>query len=323
MSRLRLSGVAHAYALKEVLSDIDLTLDAGRVLALVGPSGCGKTTLLHLCAGLLTCQTGTLDNGFARPAVMFQQPRLLPWKTARDNIALGLKAAGLPRAEWQMRAQAMGHAVGLDATALDQFPHQLSGGMQSRAALARALVLEPDLLLMDEPFSALDIGLAWCTVLLREQALSGSPPLITHDLVAVRLADTILVMHGAPGTYPSRTCTRPRPCATTTGSTTPRHVSAHAGRARLLGRAHHTRGAKPVLHVMDLAPARSPLHAERRLPHGLAHQPSGVDVRLRRSLLTAGAARPDAALAGILTLGTPMPPSPPALAGTRTNCCSA
>ncbi len=201
--RLALAGLAHAYALKEVLKDIDLTLDAGRVLALVGPSGCGKTTLLHLCAGLLACQTGTLDNGFARPAVMFQQPRLLPWKTARDNIALGLKAAGLPRAEWQMRAQAMGHAVGLETTALDQFPHQLSGGMQSRAALARALVLEPDLLLMDEPFSALDIGLKaqLHRLLLDHQARRGVAVLmITHDLMeAVRLADTVLVMASAPG----------------------------------------------------------------------------------------------------------------------------
>jgi NitT/TauT family transport system ATP-binding protein len=201
--QLMLRGVAHAYALKPILEDIDLSLDGGRVLALVGPSGCGKTTLLHLCAGLLTCQTGTLDNGFARPAVMFQQPRLLPWKTTRDNIALGLKAAGLPRAEWQMRAQAMGHTVGLDAVALDQFPHQLSGGMQSRAALARALVLEPDLLLMDEPFSALDIGLKaqLHRLLLYHQAQRGVAVLmITHDLMeAVRLADTVLTMASEPG----------------------------------------------------------------------------------------------------------------------------
>ena len=203
MSVLRLSGVAHAYALKAVLQDIDLTLDAGRILALVGPSGCGKTTLLHLCAGLLTRQTGQLENDFARPAMMFQQPRLLPWKTTRDNIALGLKAAGLPRLQCQMRAQAMGQAVGLDDTALDSFPHQLSGGMQSRAALARALVLEPDLLLMDEPFSALDIGLKaqLHRLLLDHQSAHGVAILmITHDLMeAVRLADTVLVMASEPG----------------------------------------------------------------------------------------------------------------------------
>lgn len=201
--KLIMRGVGHAYALKTVLEDIDLELPAGRVMALVGPSGCGKTTLLHLAAGLLVPRTGTIENGFRNPAVMFQQPRLLPWKTARDNIALGLKAAGLPRAECISRAQAMGHAVGLDVTALDQFPHQLSGGMQSRVALARALVLEPDLLLMDEPFSALDIGLKaqLHRRLLDYQARRNLAVLmITHDLMeAVRLADDVLVMASDPG----------------------------------------------------------------------------------------------------------------------------
>lgn len=203
MSTLHLAGIRHAYAIKPVLEDIDLRLEAGRILALVGPSGCGKTTLLHLCAGLLTCQAGSLHNGFASTTLMFQQPRLLPWKTTLDNIGLGLKAAGLPRAQWQLRARAMGQAVGLDACALSQFPHQLSGGMQSRAALGRALVLEPDLLLMDEPFSALDIGLKaqLHRLLLDHQAARAVAVLmITHDLMeAVRLADTLLVMASDPG----------------------------------------------------------------------------------------------------------------------------
>ncbi|WP_332672912.1 ATP-binding cassette domain-containing protein [Aromatoleum sp.] len=202
-ARLAVAGLGHAYALKTVLDDIDLTLDAGRVMALVGPSGCGKTTLLHLCAGLLPVQRGRLDNGFARPAVMFQQPRLLPWKTARDNIALGLKAAGMALAERNRRSEAIAQAVGLDELALDQFPHALSGGMQSRAALARALVLAPDLLLMDEPFAALDIGLKGQLhrLLLDHQREHGLAVLmITHDLMeAVRLADTILVMAPEPG----------------------------------------------------------------------------------------------------------------------------
>ena len=201
--RLEVRGLSHAYALKTVLDAVDLTLEAGRVLALVGPSGCGKTTLLHLCAGLLTRQSGTLANGFRRPAVMFQQPRLLPWKTTRDNIAIGLKAAGVPRGERLARADAIGQTVGLDALALGQFPHTLSGGMQSRAALARALVLAPDLLLMDEPFAALDIGLKGQLhrLLLEHQAERGLAVLmITHDLMeAVRLADTVLVMAAEPG----------------------------------------------------------------------------------------------------------------------------
>ncbi len=203
MKRLLLSGVGHAFALRDVLEDVDLVVEAGRVVALVGPSGCGKTTLLHLCAGLLTLQRGRLENGFAQPAVMFQQPRLLPWKRTRGNIALGLAAAGVPRAERERRAGAIGEAVGLDALALDQFPHALSGGMQSRAALARALVLEPDLLLMDEPFAALDVGLKGQLhrLLLAHQAARGLAVLmITHDLMeAVRLADTVLVMAPEPG----------------------------------------------------------------------------------------------------------------------------
>jgi len=200
---LRINGLAHAYALRRVLDDVSLTLPAGHTVALVGPSGCGKTTLLHLCAGLLTVQKGTLENGFLRPAVMFQQPRLLPWKTTRDNIALGLKALGVPAGERLARAVAMGRAVGLDELALGQFPHALSGGMQSRAALARALALGPDLLLMDEPFSALDIGLKaqLHRLLLDHQAAHGLAVLmITHDpMEAVRLADTLLVMAAEPG----------------------------------------------------------------------------------------------------------------------------
>jgi NitT/TauT family transport system ATP-binding protein len=203
MSELRLTGIGHDYALKTALTGIDLALPSGRVLALVGPSGCGKTTLLHLVAGLLTVQTGTLTNHFQRQAVMFQQPRLLPWKSTRNNIALGLKAAGLPSAAWQLHTQTIGQSVGLDAAALDQFPHQLSGGMQSRAALARALVLEPDLLLLDEPFAALDIGLKaqlYRLLLDHQAARKVAVLMITHDLMeAVRLADSILVMAADPG----------------------------------------------------------------------------------------------------------------------------
>jgi NitT/TauT family transport system ATP-binding protein len=182
---------------------VGLALSPGGVLALVGPSGCGKTTLLHLCAGLLDVQEGRLENSFATPALMFQQPRLLPWQTTADNIALGLRAQGMARSAARERAHAMGAVLGLDAEALAAYPHQLSGGMQSRAALARALVLEPDLLLMDEPFAALDIGLKaqLHRLLLRHQREKGTAVLmITHDLMeAVRLADTVLVMAAGPG----------------------------------------------------------------------------------------------------------------------------
>ncbi len=201
--RLRVSGVSHAYALTEILSDIDLEVDAGQVTALVGPSGCGKTTLMHLVAGLMTLREGQIESSFVNPACVFQQPRLLPWKTTLDNIALGLKATGVARPERHQRAVALATRVGLDADDLDKFPHQLSGGMQSRVALARALVLEPDLLLLDEPFSALDIGLkAELYRLLAEHMAHRDMGalMITHDLMeAVRLSDTILVMAPEPG----------------------------------------------------------------------------------------------------------------------------
>ena len=133
---LLLQNVRHSYALTEVLGGVGLALSPGRVLALVGPSGCGKTTLLHLCAGLLDLQEGRLETTFQRPALMFQQPRLLPWQTTTDNIALGLRAQGMARSAARERAHAMGAVLGLDFEALAAYPHRLSGGMQSRAALA-------------------------------------------------------------------------------------------------------------------------------------------------------------------------------------------
>lgn len=195
---LTVQGVGRRFGLTDVLSGIDLALAPGEAVALVGPSGCGKTTLLHLIAGLETASEGRIDNGFGNPAHVFQQPRLLPWKTARDNIALGLKARGVAHSERDARAGAIARRLGLSDDDLDKFPHQLSGGMQSRVALARAFVLEPDLLLLDEPFSALDIGLKaeLYALLLKELAQRGASLLmITHDLMeAVRLTDRILMM---------------------------------------------------------------------------------------------------------------------------------
>jgi len=203
MTTLQLHQVGHRFALTEVLAGVDLALSPGESVALVGPSGCGKTTLLNLIAGLLTCAEGRIENGFASIAYVFQQPRLLPWKSAMDNIALGLKARGVEQAERVRRATELGLALGLHPDDLKKFPHALSGGMQSRVSLARALALEPDLLLLDEPFSALDVGLkAELYALLLEQVVArGSAVLmITHDLMeAVRLADRIQMMAPHPG----------------------------------------------------------------------------------------------------------------------------
>ncbi len=200
---LRVRGLGHRYALTDVLSGIDLSLQAGESVALVGPSGCGKTTLLHLIAGLERPTEGRVDNAYSRPAHVFQQPRLLPWKSALDNIALGLKALGQNRASRHDRGREMGRRMGLKDADLNKFPHQLSGGMQSRVSLARAFVLEPDLLLLDEPFSALDIGLKaelHALLLAELEARSASLLMITHDLMeAVRLTDRILVMAPEPG----------------------------------------------------------------------------------------------------------------------------
>ena len=197
MSKLHIRHLYHRYGVTEVLTDVGLDLYAGETLALVGPSGCGKSTLLHIVAGLLTPSEVVMQSTFRGMACVFQEPRLMPWKTAADNIALGLKALGVPRAARQRQAAALAKRMGLDEDDLHKYPHELSGGMQSRVSLARALAIRPDLLLLDEPFSALDIGLK---AELYRQGGAGADPgsavlMITHDLMeAVRTADRILMM---------------------------------------------------------------------------------------------------------------------------------
>ncbi len=203
IKKLSTSGLCHCFGPAKILQNIDLTVGQGETVAIVGPSGGGKSTLLRLCAGLLDVETGEVDCSFHRASFAFQDTRLLPWQTALDNIAFGLKAMGVPAAERRAKAQEMGLRLGLEVGDLAKFPGDLSGGMRQRVSFSRALLTRPDLLFLDEPFSALDIGLKreLQQVLLDDVAQRGmSVFFITHDLMeAVRLADRILVLAGSPG----------------------------------------------------------------------------------------------------------------------------
>ena len=154
-SPIGLTRVSRAFGAVAAVAPIDLALPAGSFTALVGPSGCGKTTLLRLIGGLDTPTSGRVERGGVDVGICFQEPRLLAWRTVLGNVALPLELAGVPRAERLARAEeALGLVQLADAHA--RFPHQLSGGMKMRASLARALVARPGLLLLDEPFGALD-----------------------------------------------------------------------------------------------------------------------------------------------------------------------
>ena len=194
-------------AVRHVSFDVPL----GEIVAILGPSGSGKTTLLNMAAGLIEPDRGRVvimgqELGSAvdwnRVGYMFQDDRLLPWRVARSNVALALEAGVMPANERRRRAQAGLALVGL-ADFADAFPHQLSGGMRSRVALARSLVTQPDILLMDEPFSRLDAQtrMTMHNELLRIHAQRGmSIVFVTHDVEeAVILADHIVMLSPRPG----------------------------------------------------------------------------------------------------------------------------
>jgi ABC-type nitrate/sulfonate/bicarbonate transport system ATPase subunit len=195
----------------QVLADINLTIPVRTIVAILGASGCGKSTLLNIISGLVTPEQGeVLINGtpsrkfsdWRSVSYMFQEDRLLPWRTALHNVEFALEAGAMLRSERQTRAREALRLVGLEAFA-DAFPYQLSGGMRSRVALARSLVLEPCILLMDEPFSRLD-ALTRAQMhdeLLRIQQLKQMTIVfVTHDVEeAVVLADTVVVMAPRPG----------------------------------------------------------------------------------------------------------------------------
>jgi NitT/TauT family transport system ATP-binding protein len=199
---LSLSGLRLRFGEAEIIAGIDLHIGAGELVVLLGPSGCGKTSLLRIAAGVERATAGGVENGFRRVAMVFQDPRLLPWADARDNAAFGLKAAGMGKSERRAIAEAILLRLGFSVRDLDKRPSQLSGGMMQRVSIARAFALSPDLVLLDEPFSALDVGLRHDLQALLRAEVEGAGAavlFVTHDVTeAVRLADRIVVFSPRP-----------------------------------------------------------------------------------------------------------------------------
>ncbi|MFO1061702.1 MAG: ABC transporter ATP-binding protein [Dongiaceae bacterium] len=208
---LSLSGIRKSYATAEgeLLAIDDVSFEVGRqeIVAVIGPSGCGKTTLFNIVGGLVEDHGGTVrvDGGPRSPrcriGMVFQEESSFPWRTALQNVALPLEAAGVGRAERTARARALVRLVGLEGFE-NRYPHELSGGMRQRAAIARTLAFEPHILLMDEPFAALDSQtrlLIGDEVLRLREALGQTMLLITHNLTeAVQLADRVIVLTQRP-----------------------------------------------------------------------------------------------------------------------------
>jgi NitT/TauT family transport system ATP-binding protein len=212
--QIAVEGVNHLYRPPKgrpvlALEDISLEVRPREFLALLGPSGCGKSTLLYLIGGFLPIETGRIlldGKPIAGPGpdrgIVFQHFALFPWKTVRANVLYGLEKMGLPRAERLRRAQSFIDLVGLTGFE-ESYPAQLSGGMKQRAAIARTLAIDPKILLMDEPFGALD---AQTRHLMQSELLAiwrRSPKtviFVTHDVhEAVYLADRVAVMTARPG----------------------------------------------------------------------------------------------------------------------------
>jgi NitT/TauT family transport system ATP-binding protein len=219
--------------------DVTLDIAPGEFVSVVGPTGCGKSTLLNVAAGLLEPSAGAvqvfgepLAGVNRRAGYMFQTEALMPWRTARDNVLAGLQFRGLPAPDAARLADDWLQRVGLAGFG-DRYPHQLSGGMRKRTALAQTLVLDPDIILMDEPFSALDIQTRQLmeNEVLELWALKRKAVLfITHDLdEAIAMSDRVVVLSAGPASHPIGEFTidlaRPRDVAEV--RVTPRFIELH------------------------------------------------------------------------------------------------
>jgi NitT/TauT family transport system ATP-binding protein len=211
--KLELSAISMLYTRRgrrfEALRNISLEVEPGEFISIVGASGCGKTTLLRIVDGLILPTRGEIrvdgravstpgpDRGF-----VFQQDALFPWRTVLDNVIFGLEVQGTSKREARERADALIHLVGL-AGFEQHFPHELSGGMRQRANLARALTIDPDILLMDEPFAALDAQtreIMQAELLRIWRSNRKTVLFVTHQIdEAVYLADRVVVMTSRPG----------------------------------------------------------------------------------------------------------------------------
>jgi NitT/TauT family transport system ATP-binding protein len=217
-NKIVVSGFRHSFDTEDgpvqATGEIDLTVRAGEFVTLVGPSGCGKTTLLKAIAGFIRPTEGTIYcdgkpvSGPARErGVVFQELAILPWRTVRRNIGHGLEIAGMPKAERQQKVARLIEVMGLRGFE-HRYPHELSGGMRQRVAVARTWAADPDVILMDEPFAAVD---AMTRLTLQEEltrlcaATRKTVFFITHSVEeAVFLGDRVLVMTRRPGIIKAR-----------------------------------------------------------------------------------------------------------------------
>jgi ABC-type nitrate/sulfonate/bicarbonate transport system ATPase subunit len=198
---IEVNGITKVYGDLNVLQSLDFTVNPGQLVVLLGPSGCGKSTLLSILAGLLGSTQGDCQLG-GRAMMVFQEDGLFPWRRVQENVELGLEYKGLTQNQIRQLSSRALAGVGLKGFE-DYYPSQLSGGMRQRAALARALVMDPDILLMDEPFGALD---AITRMKMQQDLLElwqqegKTILLVTHDVdEALLLADRVLVMAPRPG----------------------------------------------------------------------------------------------------------------------------